>query len=258
MSLFDCPLSISLKIPYNVTMSIRNIIISAIILVLFLAMGNNPMDAPEDYVPPDEFKEGIQNRINGMGPGLGGFGDSAMGALGMGGNNAGSGNSAIPGGLPGTVSGNNAGYINPYNYGNEGSNGGGFGRLSPSPVVPDVSDNPVYPSPGYPQQQSPSYNMPQSAPTPPPPPGQPEPFRNLPMPNSNLYQGIENLFAATIESGAPVKFVGTQVYTLNESGKIILLPDGRYMKSDGIPLVVKGGKRQWPETYGFSRPKVYN
>lgn len=226
-------------------MNWRFIVIGLIVFVPFIMMGKNPFQAPDGYVPPDEFKEGLRAKIEQP---TGGFSSSVGGGL-LGGS--------------GTITNmpNSNGFGG---FGGAANNTAGGSMLPLAPLSNQQQNNPANP---FVQQgntgaitnsgnnvgiapPSQAYqnggNAPGFAPQPLQQPAQPAPFQNLPTPGSRLElpQGYPSF---SDKKGRVVAFMGADVFTTDKKGIVKRMADGTYQLNNGMELIVKEGKKWWPK-----------
>lgn len=209
------------------------IVLIGAVLILFISMGKTPsFIAPPGYVPPDEFKDNIRAKIEDPG----GFGVSQPFST----NN--------PGGYGGVGGGTFQGTTN-----NNAPNFGtsyGIGTMGQQPsydATNNNADTTIAPSQNrvFPNQQRPNTPAVKG----------PAPFQNLPtdqnnspqgyVPSSNNYRFVSNAAVETAD-GRPVQFSGSTVYTLNNQGQKVVMPNGKYELSNGLQITVRRGKNIFP------------
>lgn len=211
--------------------------------VIFIGMGKNPFAPPEGYVPRDEFKEGIQDKLSGQnqyGFGAQGFGGGAVGKPfgGPGGNTYAPPGTDNTGADPTRPADINAGGLNAY--------GGGS---MPVYGYPNAASDRLIPVEDPAQRVAPQPTQPAPVTN----PDSSNPFGNLPRPGTTLPAPQRPATAASptpkpaspyvLQTGEPVYFEGTRVYTLNANGEPAPLPDGSYTLQNGTPLVIQGGNQ---------------
>lgn len=222
------------------------VVIIGAVFIMFISMGSNPFEPPPGWVPPDEFKDGIRARIDGPsggfspGSGLGGsFGNSGGGFSGSNTGTGGFGSSSSGINTMQYGGGNIGGSAYAPNYGI--GNSQGVGSYMPNATNPDFNDQSI-------TRQNNGFQ--QIKPTPPANNNIPAPFQNLPgagTPRSDTsHLSFPDRYSYRTNSGTPVKFSGSSVFTLNKNGDVIAMPDGRYNLADGRSITVRSGKNMFP------------